>query len=237
MTYLTLSEPVASVAPDSPPAIASYLYGLFGESFNYPDDELVLMLKSGNLCRIMEELLPRLHPEVTTGVDMSGLVDKSADLETLSIEYTRLFDANSKGTACPLNGGLYSGSQMKFMEESVRFYDHFGLTLAEQDKELPDHLATQLNFLHFLSYVEADLLRAGLDAAAYQKAQRDFIARHPGRWLPRMVEKLAAANSVDFFQTLSILLLRLLQHEQARLECLHGKASLEMKSDLGFLGH
>ena len=77
--------------------------------------------------------------------------DEAATSDALTVEFTRLFDAGARGTACPLNGGLQVGPQMKVMEEAVRFYAHFGLTLTEEQKELPDHLTTELNFLHFLS--------------------------------------------------------------------------------------
>ncbi len=223
-------------AAPSAPAIASYLYGLFGECFGYPDEELVLAVQSGDLRRTLDQQLSTLDPALTAGLDLSGLSDQAADLETLAVEYTRLFDANDRGTACSLNGGLHFGSQMKVMEEAVRFYDYFELTLTEGNKELPDHLSTQLNFLHFLSYAEADLQRSGESPLAYQRARRDFIARQPGRWLPSMAEKLAALNAAPFFHLLSVLLVRLLKHEQSRLECLHGAASLEPVTNYCFSG-
>jgi DMSO reductase family type II enzyme chaperone len=152
------------------------------------------------------------------------------------VEYTRLFDAGAQGTGCSLNGGLQHGPQMKVMEEAVRFYAHFGLTLTEEQKELPDHLTTQLNFLHFLAYGEHLLESRGESAIAYRLARRDFIARHPGRWLPIMEDKLRTMEPLPLFLALTELLQRLLTRDLAQLEARHGKASTKPSGDLPFGG-
>jgi DMSO reductase family type II enzyme chaperone len=111
---------------------------------------------------------------------------------------------------------------MKTMEEVVRFYNHFGLTLSEKPRELPDHLTTQLEFLHFLAYREAEALERGDDPSSYQRAQRDFLGRHPGRWIPMLRAKLEAQEPMPFFLELVRRLERLLEAELARLVALVG---------------
>ena len=106
---------------------------------------------------------------------------------------------------------------MKNMEECVRFYNHFGLTLSEAQRELPDHLLTQLDFLHFLCFREAQALQQDGDPAPFRRAQRDFIARHPGAWLPKLNAKLAEQGAAPFFAALLGLLAGLLALESERL--------------------
>jgi DMSO reductase family type II enzyme chaperone len=125
---------------------------------------------------------------------------------------------------------------MKVMEEAVRFYNHFGLTPGEQQKELPDHLTTELDFLHFLSCGEHERGSRGEPATAYVLAQRDFIARHPGRWIPVMRGKLEALTPMPLFLALTAVLQRLLQHELDRLEAAYGAALLKPSGDLPFGG-
>ncbi len=68
---------------------------------------------------------------------------------------------------------------MKTMEEAVRFYNHFGLSMADDPRELPDHLTTEVEFLHFRAFRAAEALTAGGDAGPYLRAERDFGLRQP----------------------------------------------------------
>ena len=109
------------------------------------------------------------------------------------------------------------GARMKTMEEVVRFYNHFGLTLSESPRELPDHVTTELEFLHFLAFREAQAIEQGAEADPFRRAQRDFIARHLGRWIPKLRAKLVGANAMPFFAELVGRLERLLKNELERL--------------------
>lgn len=172
----------------------SRAWAAFARLFEYPDSATIGRVRSG---AVAEEIAAVLAAVDGAAPDREALGDAGAG-DALAIEYTRLFDAG--GTApCPLYGGAYGGARMNTMEEAVRFYDHFGLTLAEAPRELPDHLATELEFLHFLAFREAEALAEGGDPGPWRRAQRDFIARHPGRWVPELRRRLARAQSMRFF--------------------------------------
>jgi DMSO reductase family type II enzyme chaperone len=106
---------------------------------------------------------------------------------------------------------------MKTMEEAVRFYHHFGLNLSEDPRELPDHLTTQLEFLHYLAFRETQALQEQGDPGPYRRAQRDFVARHPGRWVPRLRERIESQEPAPFFGALTGLLAGFLASEGERL--------------------
>ena len=220
----------------TPVGASSFLYALLAECFAYPDDDLLEGIRSGALRRQVEQMTSAVDPRLSSGLDLAPLHDPEALLETLAVEYTRLFDAGVQGTGCSLNGGVHHGPQMKVMEEVVRYYNHFGLAMTDDNKELPDHLTAELNFLHFLAYGEHQLEITGQPAGDYQRAQRDFIARHPGRWLPVMWRALERQSPMPLFALLTQLLMRLLAHEQARLERLHGAAELQPSDTLPFGG-
>jgi DMSO reductase family type II enzyme chaperone len=162
----------------------------------------------------LREALAAVDPALAEGAGWDALAD-AGEGDALSVEYTRLFDVGTSGPPCPLNGGLYGGARMQTMEEAVRFYDHFGLTLADESRELPDHLVTQLEFLHYLTYREAEAYAHGGDAGPYQRARRDFVERHPGRWCPKLRERLDAQGALPFFAALVRHLVRFLDHERA----------------------
>jgi DMSO reductase family type II enzyme chaperone len=106
---------------------------------------------------------------------------------------------------------------MEATEELVRFYDFFGLSLSEGQREEPDHLLTELEFLHYLAYQEAGLASAGESTEGVLRAQHDFIARHPGAWIPVLHSRLMVHGAPRFYIELVRLLERFLRAEEARL--------------------
>jgi DMSO reductase family type II enzyme chaperone len=179
----------------------SRAYAAFAEMFEYPDAEYFEAVRSGALAEALRAVLASVDPSLVEGGDGDWeALSKAGDGEDdLAVEFTRLFDVGASGPPCPLYGGLYGGARMKTMEEAVRFYNHFGLTLSESPHELPDHLTTELEFLHFLAFREAQALEQGEDAGAYRRAQRDFLARHLGRWVPKLRAKLERESPMPFF--------------------------------------
>lgn len=198
-------------------AARSRAYLVLVHALEYPDRELLEQIRSRALADALSEALERVDPSLAEG-DWSALADAGASDDDLAVEYTRLFDVGAGGPPCPLYGGLYGGARMKTMEECVRFYNHFGLTLADSPRELPDHLATQLEFLHFLAFREAEARDEGGDPGPWRRAARDFVERHPGRWVPKLRARLAKHKAAPFFTALIERLDRFLAQERARLE-------------------
>jgi DMSO reductase family type II enzyme chaperone len=210
-TLDSLSQPAAKLA-----AARSRAWGAFAALFEYPDDELYEAACSGTLVQVLREVLGAVDSALVEGGRWEVL-SEAGEKDDLAVEFTRLFDVGAGGPPCPLYGGLYVGARMKTMEEVVRFYNHFGLTLAESPRELPDHITTELEFLHFLAFREAQAIEQGAEPDPFRRAQRDFIARHLGRWVPKLKAKLEGANAMPFFSELVGRLERLLGSELERL--------------------
>ncbi len=138
-------------------AARSQAYAALVWAFDYPDAEFVTTVRGGALAEALRATQGAVDPALAAG-EWSALEDAGTSDDDLAVEYTRLFDVGTGGPPCPLYGGLYAGARMQTMEECVRFYNHFGLTLAEAPRELPDHISTQLEFLHFLAFREAEAL-------------------------------------------------------------------------------
>ena len=203
-------------------AARSRVYFAFAKMFEYPDPEYFEAVRTGALADDLRQVVEEIDPSLSDGGDWAAL-SKAGDAEDdLAIEFTRLFDVGASGPPCPLYGGLYIGARMKTMEETVRFYNHFGLTLSESPHELPDHLTTELEFLHFLAFREAETLEKGEDAGAYRRAQRDFLARHLGRWIPKMRAKLEGQDPMPFFLELVRRLEAFLLSDAAHLVAISG---------------
>ncbi len=115
--------------------------------------------------------------------------------DDLEAEFIRVFDGGPGGPPCPLYEGRYVSDRMLNMAELVRFYNHFGLSFEEGgvegfEKELPDHLVTELEFLHYLTFKELIAIKQNQDPTPYRRAIYDFISRHMSMWLPKLIESL-----------------------------------------------
>ncbi len=231
-TLESLSVPEAQAA-----AQRSFAWGALSECFEYPDAELLEAIGSGVLAGRLREVMAATDPGIVDTVDWKNLEQAGDDDDALQVEYTRLFDVGASGPPCALYGGVYGSARMASMEEAVRFYNHFGLSMSEDPRELPDHLSTQVEFLHFLCFREAELLEKGEDASSFQRAQRDFIARNPGKWIPKMLAKLEGEAPMVYFLELARLFDRFLKREQERLVALVGKAPLAAAGTLPVLNN
>ena len=206
------AEPVGSIEGRQA-AARSLAYSVFARMFEYPDGEHGEAVRSGGLAAMLREALVAVDPTIDEVANWDALQDGGEEDDDLAVEFTRLFDVGAGAPPCPLHGGLYFGSRMKTMEEAVRFYNFFGLTLSDAQRELPDHITTQLEFLHFLAFRQAEALEEGADPGSWQRAQRDFVARHPGRWVPDLRKRLEAEEPMPFFRELVCRLASFLESE------------------------
>jgi len=179
----------------------SQMYALLGAAFGFPDSDFHDAIREGLIVRSIGELcsvLPHQLASVVTA-DLAAATDVYVEFES---EYIRLFDVGAAGPPCPLYGGVYIGDRMKTMEEATRFYNFFELHLSPEVRELPDHITTQLEFLHYLTFREAEVGQHGGDVSSLLRAERDFLERHLCRWVPRMRERLVKQNPAPFFVAL-----------------------------------
>jgi len=193
--------------PPSRDRARSDLYRVFAGAFEYPDAALHEEIVAGGLRDALVRLLAGAG--VVPGVPPDGLaLTQLPALDDFAADYSALFDVGSSGRPpCPLHGGAWGGAErLKVMEELVRFYDHFGLRVAEAGREMPDSLGAELEFLHFLAGRQAEAVETGLDAGPYQRAEHDFLERHPGRWVPEMRARLEQGGASPFYRELVRLL-------------------------------
>ncbi len=141
------------------------------------------------------KLLPFSFAFGTASID--GAVSES----DFQAEYLRLFEVGSGegGPGAPLFGGVYGGGdRMKKLEEVVRFYEYFGLKASAEDPRPADHLATEMEFMKFLTLKEATSASPRLQAS-FRRAQQDFLERQLLPWLPELVRRTAAQSPMPFW--------------------------------------
>src|SRR3989304_5093571 len=180
-------------------ASRSRLYQLLEQAFLFPDTPFYESVRDGSF---REELLAAaggLPYALPSDADESWPTAAPASYEDFQAEYIRLFDVGVGAPPCPLYGGIYAGGRKQVLEEVCRFYEYFGLKLPPKLRELPDHITTELEFLHFLTFKEAAALHQGKDRTSYLRAERDFLERHPGRWGPLLAQRPAGQSPLPFF--------------------------------------
>jgi DMSO reductase family type II enzyme chaperone len=172
-------------------AARSRLYRLLADGFLYPDRTFFEALTAGryrdDVALACQPLAYDLAPALEGLVACGDYIDFQAD-------YLRLFEVGLGVPPCPLYSGIYRGGRKAVMEELTRFYNYFGLSVEQGKGELPDHISTELEFIHFLAFKEATALGRREDSVPYRRAQADFLERHLVSWLPALDDRLAGLN-------------------------------------------
>ncbi|MBI4529356.1 MAG: molecular chaperone TorD family protein [Deltaproteobacteria bacterium] len=191
----------------------SLLYSLFSRSFRFPQPELYESVKAGQFSEQIQASIANLpHNGLKAGELGRGM---GVDYDKFQSNYIGLFEVGGEsGPPAPLYEGEYGGGRLKVMEEVLRFYHHFGLRLSTEKRDRPDHLATEMEFMHLLTFKEAEALLQGKTKAAYVNAQRDFLRYHVGD-LVSSVSRRLGNRAVPFYQDLVALANTFCQNELA----------------------
>ena len=212
-------------------AARSRLYQLLAAAFAIPTRDSHRAAQSGLFA---EEIarnaasLPYPLPLAEDPATRQGLEIGDSSPDEPQVEYIGLFDVGIPGPPCPLYAGEYQKVRQGVMEELVRFYNHFGLHLSGRTREMPDHLTTELEFMHFLTFREVTALHFQQPRDSYLRAEKDFLMRHLCAWLPLLRERLErlqppadrTARARAFYLTLVRFTEAFTSHDRAYLEAL-----------------
>ncbi len=186
----------------------SRIYQIFALATQYPDAEWVDAVRQGEFADALVPLLAAIDESLLADLDREALADAGPNDDALAVEYTRLFDVGPGGSPISLYGGHHQGGRTQTMEEVLRFYLHFGLERDAARHDLPDHLISELEFLHFLTFQQARIEDRGGDPGDHVRGQRDFLDRQVGRWVaklpPLLLEHKASRHYVELFRLLDL---------------------------------
>ncbi len=194
----------------------SRVYALLTDAFSYPDAELSARLLHGELQEALNEALSLLRlpgsPHLQTRLP-AGVTTRS-ELQTL---YTRLFEVSSGSAEVSLMERSYGGGpNQKLWEKLLRFYTFFGLDFSQGGaREQPDHLLTELAFMHYLCFLEAGAQAAVTDI---RRGQRDFLSLHLGRWAEALSGVLVKQTDAEPYAQFGRLLVTIVRADGQRLE-------------------
>lgn len=194
----------------------SALYSLISKGFRFPMPEQFESVKTGRFADEVAQTIAHLPYDGLKGGELGRGTALSYD--DFQGRYIQLFEVGGEsGSPCFIYEAEYGGGRMKVMEEVLRFYHHFGLRLSQEKRDRPDHLASELEFMHVLTFREAEALLQGSERRAYLSAQRDFLRFHLSDFLATVASKVGSSG-VPFYSDLASLAGAFCQRELAHVQ-------------------
>jgi putative dimethyl sulfoxide reductase chaperone len=180
-------------------------YRLLAVCFYEPQRELFLQEDVfANLCRS----LTGIAPEAALSAAHLQHLFASTTQQELLVEYARLFVGPNQLVAAPY-GSCYLEKERVLMGEStleaLRIYRQYGLAMAEDFKNAPDHVTVELEFQYFLICKEIEALQNDHpeEAADYLGAHLSFSEKFLKKWIPPFTQAIIAGSSSAFYTELA----------------------------------
>jgi TorA maturation chaperone TorD len=167
-------------------------YKLLSDCYYLPDHELVQKIADAALTDpLFAELASHAPPAL--------------DLEALRIDFAALF-VGPYGLLAPPYGSVYLEDNRVMGDSTIdvgNCYASEGLDITIKDA--PDHIAVELEFMHFLAIEQMEAVRyANLQAIQrYQQKQYSFLQTHLARWLPKFTENVQKNAQTAFYRDLA----------------------------------
>jgi DMSO reductase family type II enzyme chaperone len=153
----------------------SKVYQLFALLFARPDEALWEALAGNQISRVLREAQDTLPFDSAIGETDFREFLEDLSFEDLGSLYTSKFEVGNAPVSL-YERSYTNTSDAALFEELYRYYEYFGLSFDKGGMgDWPDALVVELEFMHYLSFLEAK--RDG-DCTGIRKAQTDFLERH-----------------------------------------------------------
>lgn len=137
-----------------------------------------------------------------------GEAFRNTKIDDLLLDYTRLFLGPMNILAKPY-GSVWLDEDNTLMGDStmavLELYREADFEMDEEFKELPDHIAVELEFLYLLIFQENEA-RSGSDAArleAVADLKKRFLGQHLGRWIAPFAADVKKNAESTFYRQLA----------------------------------
>lgn len=177
-------------------------YRLLSACFCQPEDAFL----EEEVFEQLRTALAKIDPD--RGSDVSAMENsfRSLGLEALTLDYTRLFLGPFETLARPY-GSVYLDGERVVMGESTQqaltLYREGGFEVAEDLREMPDHVAVELEFLYLLSYRLGQATEKD-EQVRLGALKRRFLTEHLGRWVGELAEAMKNGAETEFYRLLGV---------------------------------
>ncbi|MCQ9205927.1 MAG: molecular chaperone TorD family protein [Omnitrophica bacterium] len=169
-------------------------YRLLADCYYLPDEKLLGRLRDSK--SLLNGLLSKLIENTPA----------NEELKSLTVDFSMLFVGPFKLLAPPY-GSIYLDSGNEVMGNSTisvrKLYEQEYLKIGL--KEMPDHIAIELEFMHYLAVKEANADNGNLkdEVLNYRKKQLLFLSEHLGSWIDEFSVRVDKNAQTQFYKTLA----------------------------------
>lgn len=160
----------------------------------------------------------RIDPDLAARARRLGEHFSAEGQEDLLLDYTRLFLGPNQVIAQPYGSSWLSAEKTLMGDSSMavqKLYAECEFEIAEDFRELPDHIAAELEFLYLLIFRQNQAHRTG-DAEAQNSVtglRKRFLGEHLGRWAGPFTAAVGAGAQSAFYRELAALTDRFVRME------------------------
>jgi len=162
-----------------------------------------------------------IHPDLAAYARRLGEQFAAEGAQSLLLDYTRLFLGPTQAIALPY-GSVWLERDKALMGDSTMavqaLYEEGGFEINEEFRELPDHVAAELEFLYLLIFRENEAHRDGKPEELEAKAglRKRFLDEHLGRWIGPFTSAVRCGTQSVFYRQLAELTNRFVRMEADR---------------------
>jgi TorA maturation chaperone TorD len=178
-------------------------YKYLAACYHLTDGELTTMLKE-----LSHQLGELGSGALSYAVLMHNEFESLKDLEEIKIDFARLF-VGPYSLLAPPYGSIYLEGERKIMGYStldlLETYRHAGVDLSDNFRDVPDHIAAELEFMYFLVFKEVEALEnSDIETTfGFLEKQRAFLRQHLGVWVFDFAGSIEEKSKTDFYKNLA----------------------------------
>lgn len=174
--------------------------------------------------RVFDSMLAaatRIHPQLAAYAKRLGEDYAAEGHDSLLLDYTRLFLGPNHIIAKPYGSIWLEGGNTVMGESTMavlELYQEGGFDMREEFREVPDHIAVELEFLYLLIYRENEAQRNSQPEALQAKAdlRKRFLDKHLGRWIGPFTAAVRAGAQSSYYRQLAELTGRFVNMEAGK---------------------
>jgi TorA maturation chaperone TorD len=169
-------------------------YKLLSECYYLPDEGLIKMLRS------LDTPKNALHRDIVKNLP------EGSGIDSLEVDYSKLFVGPYSLLAPPYGSVYLESTGMVMGNSTVDVRDRYAEEgLAIDLKEVPDHIAIELEFMYFLIFKENEAKRNHdpENTLLYQRKQRAFLETHLGIWVSDFADRVERGAQTEFYKNLA----------------------------------
>jgi TorA maturation chaperone TorD len=171
--------------------------------------------------KVFESMLgaaTRIHPDLVPHARRLGVEFSADGPQSLLLDYTQLFLGPNHIIAKPYGSAWMSGEKTLMQDSTMaveQLYQEGGFEIDEDFRELPDHIAAELEFLYLLIYRENEARRHDDPQALTATAglRKRFLDEHLGSWVGPFTAAVRAGAQSGFYRELALLTDRFVKME------------------------